>query len=90
MSDPNRQVQPWGIGRMGLYQAADPLPYVRVELDPVTQTATRYAVDGTVIEMKHGTSRPVRQPTQTPGPDGGDPRKPPDPDTDQITAYEPD
>jgi hypothetical protein len=41
MSDPDHRVRPWGVAGWGLYQAADPSPYVRVELDPVTQTAAR-------------------------------------------------
>jgi len=73
------------------FASAEPLPYVRVELDPASQTALRLAADGRPVEMgAHGTNKAVLQPTQTPGPDGGDPKNPPPADSDTVTAYVPD
>jgi putative ATP-grasp target RiPP len=94
MSNPpasRKPVLPWGLRQVAPFTSADPLPYVRVELDPASQTTLRFAVDGTLVELgKHGTNREIRQPTQTPGPDGGDPKRPPPPDKDSVTAYVPD
>lgn len=91
MNDSTWGVVPWGLTRLAPFADPEPLPYVRVELDPVSQTAIRYSADGSIIEMgRHGTNKEVKQPTQTPGPDGGDPKSPPPPDKDSVTAYVPD
>ncbi|MET9428214.1 putative ATP-grasp-modified RiPP [Streptomyces sp. NPDC003036] len=62
--------RPWGAHHFAPYPAAPAPGYVRVELDPVTQTGRYLDANGTVLEYpNHGTSSGTNPPTGT-SPDG--------------------
>lgn len=83
--------KPWGMRLMtGRFPAA-PVPYDRVEIDPITQTARYFDAAGGLLEMmgKHGTNKEVNTPSKSiPRGDGGAP--PAEVTDDQNKDYVPD
>ncbi|MFW5421003.1 putative ATP-grasp-modified RiPP [Nocardiopsis sp. CNT-189] len=81
---------PWGLSRMAPYPPSAPLPYTRVEIDPLTQTARRFDRTGQPIQAgKHGSN--VARPTHSETPMGGDgDGSPGGSRTDTTTDYVPD
>jgi putative ATP-grasp target RiPP len=82
--------RPWGMSRLEPYRRTLPLPFARVELDPVTQTGRYFDASGEPVELgKHGTSRLTSLPTATGG-DGAGNEPPPPSDSDAIEDTESD
>ncbi|GAA4241908.1 hypothetical protein GCM10022254_72650 [Actinomadura meridiana] len=80
---------PWGWGRMTERLPIGPVPYTRVELDPITQTS-RFCNDADqIVEMgKHGTNKTKGTATMSGGGDGDRPQQ--QTQDDNTTDYEQD
>ncbi|MFF2851494.1 putative ATP-grasp-modified RiPP [Streptomyces sp. NPDC058001] len=74
---------PWGVQRLALYPDITPVPYVRTEIDPETQTTRYLDEDGNRVEMDggHGSGTSTANQTSTSS-DGGGPNPPPPADED--------
>ncbi|WP_272499820.1 putative ATP-grasp-modified RiPP [Actinomadura litoris] len=80
---------PWGWGRVTDRLPTGPLPYARVELDPVTQCARYYDAAGQIVEMgRHGTNKTSGTATKSGGGDGNRPQE--QVQDDNTTDYSPD
>lgn len=81
--------RPWGALRMTPFTGDGRLSYAWIELNPDTQAARYFDVEGRLIQAgKHGTNKPqtVSQPTGG----GKDGENPPPPDDVTVTQYVPD
>ncbi len=59
---------PWILGRLAPYPPFEQAAYGRIELDPETQTARYFGVDGApMMAPGHGTSSGTNPPTGTTG-----------------------
>ncbi|MFJ9434122.1 putative ATP-grasp-modified RiPP [Streptomyces sp. NPDC101490] len=79
--------KPWGLERLAPYALTVPVPYARIEIDPVTQTTCYLGADGRSIDMgEHGTNTATATATAT-GADGGGTRPPQPADTDALEDH---
>jgi putative ATP-grasp target RiPP len=74
MKDANAAVVPWALGRVTERVHTAQVDYVRVDIDPGSQTGRYWASDGTLVQPieagKHGRITNTYQRTAT-GSDGG-------------------
>ncbi|MFE3073464.1 putative ATP-grasp-modified RiPP [Streptomyces sp. NPDC059247] len=79
--------KPWGLERLAPYVLTVPVPYARIEIDPVTQTTRYLGPDGWSVDMgEHGTNTATATATAT-GADGGGTRPPQPADTDALEDH---